>query len=1341
MVMTRYSEWEVEPLKSVMQNIGVSKEVLLAMTTAERIDLWKKYQYPDTIGAQAEEAICDSPDQLKDPDSLKQLKDKVHSFLFDPLPEDYMPLPVSVTITTEDTIKIGGNEMDASPAKAASASDSTAIVPYKPYTATRTELEDSYAGIVNQGGTCYLNSTVQSLFHIPKFREIIYNIRLKENSESEFASITTALQNLFLALQTKKTPISTIELTQSFGWNVSDAHEQHDAHEMIQRLLEAFEMITQGTPVKEELHSLFYGTMLNYVRCLDTGYVSRNPTEFFDLELVTLKNASMIQSLEAKVRPEKLDGEYKREYEDGREPTKHPAEMGSVFLSMPPVLVVHPSRVDFDLTTFQRKMVETEWTFETKINFSRFVARDPNEGVEVKNDGDGEDDPELDYELLSVIMHQGTPFSGHYIAYTRFGDKWLKFNDTTVTEVPESSVLSDGFSTPIETKDYWGNKMTRPAYTRASVLVYIRSSLKEKLVYAITEANLPSSLHDNLKVKAERDELAKIEAEKKARQVSIRYLVADQKGNYLSQLGSYFGRDGPTDKFEADKDEVAPEIQKKVAKAAAIDESAIEALWMYPEYYWPNTSYYSAKLVNENTSASECAKGFILVQLKGTAPSSATEEMHPLFQKEDTETYYTSILDAASEGVPSQPSKAPFYSDAPSLIPLCVLKTDGFLEYLGVATSIAEVVKTLDNVEERILTADHLAAAEETKRAKLKPITVQRYSNDDLYGPESLPEAPKENTVTPIELTVEDKFSFCSVEKNVLKNAHLRNSCAGSILIAYPSNVSTSTVSNAYDRMCNPLAVTLYQLDDALTPEELCEIVICPSYTYEQLQEEVFEAMKGDKVPLLAPIRRMPASPLQIGFRCHDDKSDRPHKTMQLTHKYNYNDDVHTAQSILSNKGSIIIAKLYIEVLPAVISTTELDNHRRVCDIPLHLGYFYQRHFYMKEGRNIYLYEVFRIAMAQQLSGLPPEFRERVESRWAKSKEAYLANQTEYKMNPRVDLISKQSTFDPVFRLVQLSYNGTGIRSEHYDWTEEVTLDNYYDYAVDLLPPEITAINWTKYVKVSPQLKPYASSEITDEMPAMSTEYTTETAPTPNVGEAETDTQETPQQEIVKSTPPPEDDMTNVATSEIGVAKSDSTLTALTSNNSAKGVEEAKFPRERELGWYNLFHADRRYTDPIYGTVTSVTLPMDETLTGAELLDLILKQIGILPEDDRFPEVASPSGDNTGTSPTSSPSSASPFKTVDVYQTAKKTWKLVFKGRATKVLEPNVPYNKISSDVGPVEYIMLDHPQSTKARTIAKHNRAEQAIRIGIIASETSKLKSKHDEETQKKNGDGSISP
>ena len=49
------------------------------------------------------------------------------------------------------------------------------------------------------------------------------------------------------------------------------------------------------------------------------------------------------------------------------------------------------------------------------------------------------------YNLHSICVHDGNANSGHYYSfiYDRFGKKWRKYNDITVTEVPEEQVFSE----------------------------------------------------------------------------------------------------------------------------------------------------------------------------------------------------------------------------------------------------------------------------------------------------------------------------------------------------------------------------------------------------------------------------------------------------------------------------------------------------------------------------------------------------------------------------------------------------------------------------------------------------------------------------------------------------------------------------------------------------------------------------------------------------------------------------------------------------------------------------------------------------------------------------------
>lgn len=125
--------------------------------------------------------------------------------------------------------------------------------------------ETGYVGLKNQGATCYMNSLLQTLYHIPYFRKVwfmhcnvlgiivfctsgltevfsqaVYHMPTTEN-DMPSGSIPLALQSLFYKLQYSDNSVATKELTKSFGWDTYDSFMQHDVQELNRVLCEKLE--------------------------------------------------------------------------------------------------------------------------------------------------------------------------------------------------------------------------------------------------------------------------------------------------------------------------------------------------------------------------------------------------------------------------------------------------------------------------------------------------------------------------------------------------------------------------------------------------------------------------------------------------------------------------------------------------------------------------------------------------------------------------------------------------------------------------------------------------------------------------------------------------------------------------------------------------------------------------------------------------------------------------------------------------------------------------------------------------------------------------------------------
>lgn len=101
--------------------------------------------------------------------------------------------------------------------------------------------ERHFAGIKNQGATCYLNSLIQSCYICPEFRNNILALQLCKDTISQPSDLITNLekhkfllewQKLFIKLRCYQVfAVTTEELTKSFGWEGNEHFVQQDVSE------------------------------------------------------------------------------------------------------------------------------------------------------------------------------------------------------------------------------------------------------------------------------------------------------------------------------------------------------------------------------------------------------------------------------------------------------------------------------------------------------------------------------------------------------------------------------------------------------------------------------------------------------------------------------------------------------------------------------------------------------------------------------------------------------------------------------------------------------------------------------------------------------------------------------------------------------------------------------------------------------------------------------------------------------------------------------------------------------------------------------------------------------
>lgn len=370
---------------------------------------------------------------------------------------------------------------------------------------TDSDNEIDYVGLKNQGATCYMNSLLQALFHLPAFRRIVYKMPTT-GKEDINKNIPLNLQRLFAMMQFSDLPCSTKALTNSFGWKEDDTFMQHDLQEFSRVLIDNLETKLKSDPeLHDSISNLFKGETVQYIRCKNVPYESIRAQDFYDISLQVKDCANLQESFEKYIQKEQLVGE--NQYHSD-EYGLQDADMGTEFTKFPSVLHLHLQRFQFNHETEQMQKINDKFEFPESIDLAPYLAPKADHSRS------------MIYDLYGVLVHLGNVHSGHYYAFLRTSTKpqWYKFDDNVVSKVNSKDAIEDNFgekSSNTRSDMYRTNKMgygnypyyqyNNYGYNRnyyanfgkkysAYMLIYIRRDDADRIMAPVKMIDIPTHL-------------------------------------------------------------------------------------------------------------------------------------------------------------------------------------------------------------------------------------------------------------------------------------------------------------------------------------------------------------------------------------------------------------------------------------------------------------------------------------------------------------------------------------------------------------------------------------------------------------------------------------------------------------------------------------------------------------------------------------------------------------------------------------------------------------------------------------------------------------------------------
>ncbi|KAK0366888.1 hypothetical protein LTR59_003219 [Friedmanniomyces endolithicus] len=285
---------------------------------------------------------------------------------------------------------------------------------------------DACAGLSNLGMTCYMNSLLQQLFANVAFRKFIFDVPIVDAAKQV---LLERVQALFIQMQDDPAPcIDTSLLAACLGVQTDS---QEDVHGFYATLLTRLEESMPDRKYKLSLIRFFTGKFMSQVRG-ECGHISAQAEPFTDVSITVKNKASLQESLDEFVQGEPMQGANKY-----RCHSCDPDDGGRLVNAMkrtcldetPDNLTFCLKRFTFEAMMGMEGKANDRFDFPAEIDMARYHRQHlENSDDEIQSDV---------FDLVGVIVHQGSLEFGHYWSYVRLGNaatpaRWVNLEDKHV---------------------------------------------------------------------------------------------------------------------------------------------------------------------------------------------------------------------------------------------------------------------------------------------------------------------------------------------------------------------------------------------------------------------------------------------------------------------------------------------------------------------------------------------------------------------------------------------------------------------------------------------------------------------------------------------------------------------------------------------------------------------------------------------------------------------------------------------------------------------------------------------------------------------------------------------